>query len=190
MTFTVETFPNEIDKERKIHNEVEKIEIVSMKLKEEYKDYQDLVDFIDYLRASEELFITSRIEQWTGEKLRTELIKNELRLASFNTGINEKVFSMLCEDFKTLAVSVSKLYDATDELLKKYADHPECKEFILYLRDISIVFVEVEKEGISFDEAKDRLFNIRMKVISVGGNPEMGILENIYREFKKTIRNA
>ncbi len=110
-----ENFPDIYEK-KTLSKEIEKVEIVSMKLKKEYKNYQELMDFVDYLRASEELFITSKSEKWTGEKLKEELIKNELHIASFHTGIDEKVFDAIYGDFKSLSAGIGKIYAVTHKL--------------------------------------------------------------------------
>lgn len=190
MSSSFENFTEAYTKEKILQLELEKVEIVSLKLHNEYKDYQELVAFIDYLRSSESIFLMSRAGSWTGEKLKEELIKNELHMASLNAGINEKVFNMIYNDYKVLTKNVGAVYHVAEELLEKFKDHPECKEFIHYLRDITIVFIEVEKEGISFDEAKDRLFKTRMRAISADGKQEIRVLENIYEEFKKGLKTS
>lgn len=187
MASPFENFSSVCSKEKTLQFEMEKIEITSIKLKEEYKDYEELVGFIDYLRASESIFVISKAQNWNGEKLKEELIKNELHVASMNAGVNEEVFNSIYSDFKTLSGNIGKIYDIVEELLKKYADNQACKEFILYLRDISIIFVETEKEGVGIDEAKDRLFMMRMKSLSSEVKMEIRVFENIYAEFKKRL---
>ena len=190
MASPFENFAAVYNKEKMLQMELEKVEIVSIKLRNEYKDYQELVAFIDYLRSSESIFIMSRAGNWTGEKLKEELIKNELHVASLNAGVNEKVFNMIYNDFRVLSKNVNAVYEVAARLMEKYKDSPECVHFINYLRDITVVFIEVEKEGISFDEAKDRLFGIRMRAISADGHPQLSKLEEIYVEFKAGISSA
>lgn len=184
---SLEKFGDVYEKEKTFNKEIEKVEIASMKLKEKYKDYQELVEFIDYLRASEELFIASKSEKWTGEKLKEELIKNELHVAPFHAGIDEKVFDAICGDFKSLSAGIGKIYEVTDKLLEKYAECGECKDLILFIRNISVIFIEVEEKNISFDEAKDRLFMAKIKALSTGGKSELNVLEKIYAEFKEEL---
>lgn len=188
MSSSFENFSEVYNKEKTLQLELEKIEITSIKLKEEYKDYEELVGFIDFLRASESIFMMSKAQRWNGEKLREELIKNELHVASMNAGVNEEVFRSIHDDFKTLSGNIGKIYDTAEELLKKYADNQACKEFILYLRDISIVFIEAKKEAIGIDEAKDRLFMMHMKSLSSEGKTEIRVFEKIYAEFKKGLK--
>ncbi len=188
MPSSLEIFSSVYNKEKTLQLELEKIEITSIKLKEKYKDYEELVDFIDFLRASESIFMMSKAQSWNGEKLKEELIKNELHVASMNAGVNEEVFNSIYNDFKTLSGNIGKIYDTVEELLKKYADNQACREFILYLRDISVVFIEAEKEVMGIDEAKDRLFMMRMKSLSSEGKTEIKVFENIYVEFKKRLK--
>lgn len=181
---SLENFANPYEKEELLQKELEKIEVVSMKLKERYKGYKDLVEFVDYLRSSEEIFLMSKAKRWNAEQLKEELIKNELHLTSVNTGVDESVFQDIHNDFKSVALNVGKLYQVADELLKKYSDD-QYREFILYLRDISLIFVKFQEEKIDIDNARDRLFRVRMKVLSADGNPELGALEKIYEEFRQ-----
>jgi hypothetical protein len=185
MTSSFEKIKITSDKEKMLQLDLEKVEITSIKLKEKYKDYQELVGFVDYIRASESIFLLSKAQNWNAEKLKEGLMKNELHIASMNAGVNEGVFTEIYNDFKTLSGNIGKIYDSAESLLKKYAKDEVCREFILYIRDISIVFVEVRNKEIDFDEAKDRLFNIKMKSLSIDGKHNLGMLEKIYDEFKK-----
>jgi hypothetical protein len=183
-----ENFAEDYNKEKMLQLELEKIEIVSLKMEKEYKDYQELVSFIDYLRSSEQIFVMSRAYRWTGEKLKEELIKKELHVSALNSGINEEVFHAIYGEFKNLSANVGKIYQAAEELLAKHKDCLACCEFINYLRDITILFIEVEKEKVGFDEAKDRIFKIKMKALSATGTVELGKFEKIYEEFKNNLK--
>ncbi len=187
MADPIENFPDRYDKAISLQRELEKIEIVSTKLKEKYKNFSELVVFIDYLRAAEEVFLEAKLKNWNDEQIKSELIKNEIYLMSLDTGVDEKVFRELHDDFQSLYVGVGQVYAVAEKLLEKYKDCSECQNFIHYLCDISLIFAEFRKEGLGLDETKDRLFKARMKVLSVDGQPELSLLEKIYKEFREEL---
>ncbi|MCX6765651.1 MAG: hypothetical protein NT136_01675 [Candidatus Moranbacteria bacterium] len=182
-----ENLSSQYEKEVRMQKEIEKIELISTKLKEKYSPYQELVEFVDYLRSAEEVFIEARVKSWSDDQTKEDLIKKEIYLMSLETGVDDKVFRAIYDDFHSLYASIGQVYSVTEKLLEKYKDCKECQEFIHYLGDISLIFLEAEKEGLALNEAKERLFKARMKVLSVDGQPELGVLEKIYEEFKKEL---
>ncbi len=184
MPSPVENFPDYYDKTIRLQKELEKFEVVSAKLKEKYKSFGELVTFVEYLRATEVVFTEAESQRWNDDQIKSELIKNEIYMMSLDTGVDEKVFRDIHDDFQTLCSGADQVYAVAEKLLEKYKNCPECQNFIYYLRDISLVFIEFRKEGMKLDEAKERLFKARMKVLSIDGQPELSLLEKIYGEFK------
>ncbi len=187
MASPIENFPDHYDKTIRLQRELEKVEIVSAKLEEKYKDFSELATFVEYLRATEVVFMEAKSQSWNDDQIKSELIKNEIYMMSLDTGVDEKVFRDIHDDFQALCSGADQIYAVAEKLLEKNKDCRKCRDFICYLRDISLVFAEFRKEGMSIDEAKERLFKARMKVLSVDGQPELGLLEKIYDEFKKEL---
>lgn len=187
MASPIENFPDHYNKTIRLQRELEKVEVVSAKLKEKYKSFGELATFVEYLRATEVVFMEAKSQSWNDDQIKSELIKNEIYMMSLDTGVDEKVFRDIHDDFQALCLGADQVYAVAEKLLEKYKDCRECQNFIYYLRDISLVFVEFRKEGMGLDEAKERLFKARMKVLSVDGQPELSLLEKIYGEFKANL---
>lgn len=187
MASPIENFPDHYNKTIRLQRELEKVEVVSAKLKEKYKSFGELATFVEYLRATEVVFMEAKSQSWNDDQIKSELIKNEIYMMSLDTGVDEKVFRDIHDDFQALCLGADQVYAVAEKLLEKYKDCRECQNFIYYLRDISLVFVEFRKEGMGLDEAKERLFKARMKVLSVDGQPELSLLEKIYGEFKTNL---
>jgi len=168
--------PSQYEKEVILQKEVEKIEIISTKLKEKYKNFQELV-----------VFIEAKVKNWNDEQIKEQLINKEIYIMSLDTGVDEKVFNDIYDNFQSLYTSIGEIYAVTEKLLEKHKECGECQQFINYLRDVCLIFVEVQKEGLNIGQARDRLFKARMKVLSIDGNPELGVLEKIYDEFRKEL---
>lgn len=187
MASPIENFPDQYDKTIRLQRELEKVEVVSAKLKEKYKNFGELATFVEYLRATEVVFMEAKSQNWNDDQVKSELIKNEICMISLDTGVDEKVFRDIHDDFQALCLGADQIYAVAEKLLEKNKDCRGCQDFIYYLRDISLVFVEFRKEGMSIDEAKERLFKARMKVLSIDGQPELSLLEKIYEEFKTNL---
>lgn len=187
MASPIENFPDHYNKTIRLQKELEKIEVVSVKLKEKYKNFGELATFVEYLRATEVVFMEAKSQNWNDDQIKSELIKNEIYMMSLDTGVDEKVFRDIHDDFQALYLGADQVYAVAEKLLEKNKDCRECQNFIYYLRDISLVFVEFRKEGMGIDEAKERLFKARMKVLSIDGQPELSLLEKIYEEFKTNL---
>lgn len=187
MASPIENFPDHYDKAIRLQRELEKVEVVSAKLKEKYKSFTELATFVEYLRATEVVFMEAKSQNWNDDQIKSELIKNEIYMMSLDTGVDEKVFRDIHDDFQALCLGADQVYAVAEKLLEKNKDCRKCQNFIYYLRDIFLVFAEFRKEGMGLDEAKERLFKARMKVLSIDGQPELSFLEKIYEEFKTNL---
>src|SRR4030042_5737014 len=147
MASPIEKFPDHYDKTILLQKELEKVEVVSAKLKEKYKSFGELAIFVEYLRATEVVFMEAKSQSWNDDQIKRELIKNEIHLMSLDTGVDEKVFQDIHDDFQALCLGADQVYAVAEKLLEKNKGCGECQNFIYYLRDISLVFVEFRKEG-------------------------------------------
>jgi hypothetical protein len=176
-------FEHEVQAER----ELEKIDIVALKMAEKYGEYETLKSFVAYLASMEKVFARSRIYNSSYTTTKDEIIKTEIHLFSTDTGLDEDMLRSIKDDFGLVYLTVSEVYAIAEKLIKKFSNKDGCGEFISSLRDISIVFIEAHKKHFTISEIQDRIYRSRMKTLSADGDPDIILLEKVYAEFKKEL---
>lgn len=171
----------------KIEKEFEKIELVAEKITKKYNEYQSLQSFVSYLKGMEKLFAQAKIFNWNDTRTKEELIKAETHFFSLDSGVDEDIFLTIRDDFGLVYTTVKQVYEATEKLLEKYAACGECKEFIEYMKRISLLFIEAKKENWDTRIIKENLYKYRMKKLSADGDPRLEVLEEVRMEFEKEI---
>ena len=78
-------------------DELEKIDIVALKLKEKYGEYRDFDKFIDYLASMERIFISAKMEKWGAGEVKMAFVDAESYLMSLDSGIDEDIFAKIKE---------------------------------------------------------------------------------------------
>jgi hypothetical protein len=180
-----ENFEAQYEKGIRLQAELEKIEIIAVKLKEKYSGHKEALPFIDYLADTEKVFTTARMMRWSGERLRGELVKSGARNMSLGSQADLDIFNSIGNDFQQAYINVKKIHIIAQEILDKYKDCEECADFIRYVEDILIVLSDLPE--LNINEAKEKIFCARMKVMSASGDPKLSLLEEIYSQFKKKL---
>ena len=176
-------FEHEIQAEQ----ELEKIDIVALKMAEKYGEYETLKSFVSYLASMEKVFARSRIYNSGPMTTKDEIIKTEMHLFSADTGLDEDMLKSIRDDFSSVYLTVSQVYTITEKLIQKFSDEERCCEFISSLRDISLAFIEAHEKHFTISEIQERIYRSRMRALSINGNPDIGLLEKIYTEFKNEL---
>ncbi|EKE16509.1 MAG: hypothetical protein ACD_11C00004G0007 [uncultured bacterium] len=174
----------------KIEKEFEKIELVAEKITEKYKEYQSLQSFVLYLKGMEKVFAQAKLSNWKDTKTKEELIKTEMHFFSMDSGVDEDIFLTIRDDFGMVYTTVKQVYEATEKLLEKYAACAECKEFIEYMKKISLLFIEAKKENWDTQIIKENLYKYRMKKLSADGDPRLEVLEDVRMEFERELSKS
>jgi hypothetical protein len=170
--------------ELELQRELEKVEVAYVKTVERYGDYSDLKSFVGYLCTVEKMFTENKYRNRGFEQGKDEMIKLRIKILAKSTTLSEELLNTIYNYFKKAGQTADKIFAIAKELLEKHKQEPECEDFILYVQDTCINFLNAEKEHLSMDELKDRLIRARMDVISSKGKPELLTLENIYKEFR------
>ena len=168
-----------------IHEKIERTEIIASKLKDRYSSYENTCLFVDYLRATYEIFARAENEKWSAEKTKIEMIEGEIYLMSLQSGVDEKIFKEIYNEFKDMSVSAERVQVIAKKLTEKYKDRHDkfVREFIIYIRDYLLIFSkDWEIEG-SLTDIKEKIIRARMRVLTETCSPNSRILENIYEEF-------
>ena len=175
----------------------ERFDIAEEVLKKKYGDYRETKEFIGFLRNVEEIFAAALKNKWTVEKTQDEMIKSEIYLLSQSSGVDEEVFLHIYEEFKVTSSNVQTIQETADRLLEVHAGdeppHPECREFISFVRDTILLFAKTKAGDTAFDEiieVKQAMIYARMLKIAEDNDPPMEVLQNIFEEFTKAIHNA
>lgn len=185
-----ENFDANYARERELQGKLEKIEVAYVKTVEKYGDYADLISFVEYVRTVEKMFVENNFGKSTLSQNKDELIKIKIKLLAKNSLMDEDVLNILYDYFKKSGQTIDAIYAATEKLLAENKDNLDSQDFILYVRDIFINFLNAEKENIGVDELKTRLIKARMKVLASNGNPDLISLEKIYTDFRSLLDNA
>lgn len=173
--------------EKRPEDELEKIDIVSLKLKEKYKGYKDLDKFIDYLSSMERIFISAKMEKWGAGDVKKAFIDSESYLMSLDSGIDEDLFGSIKDDFQTAYKVLDGIKAIAAKLIEEHGACQGCVDFIEYMRDTLILLSDIS--DVSIDETKDRVLRSRMLLISnYDGQPDLGEMEEVYKEFKTLIK--
>jgi CII-binding regulator of phage lambda lysogenization HflD len=187
-------FESYYDKIMTLDEKLKRITIVSNMLKEKYKDYNETSDFVNFLHAVEEVFAYAEKEQWSVEKTQKEMIESEIYIISRTTGIDEELFRTIRREFKKVSGDIEKIQSTAQVLIQKYdgdAECPVCVDFIRYVRDSLLIFSRTISGDPTVDEtfeAKDQIIQLRMKEMSMDNKPPLLVLQNIYTDFKKALR--
>ena len=161
-----------------------RIQEVAAQLKEKYKQYDETCAFIDFLCSLEGIFLDATQQHWGAAQLHRALVDGEVYLMSQNSGIDEKVFRAILEEFDERATSSKQVQNAAQKLMEKYHDCKPCCVFITYIRDMSIAFVQdTEYAAVSFHARKEELIRARMETIMQQQEVTRETLEEIYKEF-------
>jgi hypothetical protein len=174
-------------KEKQLNAQMERIELAYVRVVEKYGEYADCKSFVEYLRTMEKIFTEAKFRNWDAEKSKDELIKSKIKIMSSISPIGEDTLMAIYDDFKKAEDDIDKIYNIINDLLVRYQDDPECKEFILYVQYLFINFKNAQQEAIDMEMLKERLVKARMEVLSSDGDPDLLTLENIYKEFKTLI---
>ena len=183
-----ENFDAMYARELEVQQELEKVEVAYVKTIERYGDYSDLKNFIEYLKSMEKFFLENKLRNHSFEISKEEMIKIRIEMLSSTCEVGEDVLNEIHNYFKRAGQDVNKIYAIAAELLEKYKDESECQDFIAYVQDIFINFLNAEKEHLSMEDLKDRLVRARMEVLSSKGDPDLLTLEKIYKEFKGLLK--
>jgi hypothetical protein len=179
-----ENFEKEYRQESEIHRRWQRIEDTALIFKRKYEQNSDILEYIDIMRSTEKIFVKGKIKNWSNEQIRGELVRNHIEDMSSIGKIDKAFAQQVYEEFKLSSASAAKVDEVTRILLEKYAERPEYCSFILYLRDVSIAYMQSHEKGESNDAFKDRLIAIRMEVIAGHARVSISELKQIYEEFK------
>ncbi|PID51816.1 MAG: hypothetical protein CR972_05185 [Candidatus Moraniibacteriota bacterium] len=181
-----------------IEDEHKRMDIVCDKLLQKYENYDQTRAFIEYLRSIESVFMNAENGKWSVEKTQDEMIKAEIYLISHETGIDEKVFMEIYEEFQKVNNDVKKTQEIAEQLIERYSnikdciECDDCKKFIVYVRDALLVFSQSIAGSEQFDEIKEvreELIRKRMQIFAQDNRPPLEILEDIYKEFLQEVHN-
>lgn len=173
----------------------ERLDIVTEMLEKKYGEYKETKEFIGFLRNVEEIFASALRNRWTVEKTQDELIKGEIFLLSEISGVEEEVFLHIYEEFTAVSGSVQAVQDVTRRLMDQYAGdtppNPECREFIVFVRDTILLFAKTMAGDTSFDEiieVKKAIIHAHMMAHAEDNEPPLEVLQAIVEEFSAAVR--
>lgn len=173
--------PRNIDIE--LQKEMEKIEWAYARMMEQYGRYEGCKDFIEYLRTMEKVFAESKMRNWNADICKDELIRIKISLLASQSQLPQHVFQTIYNDFISTNKQINDVYSVSSSLLEKY-ENSDCREFIKYIEYVIVHYTENNK---NMEEIIAGLIRARMLVLSSDGNPELVILEKIYKEFNKLL---
>lgn len=173
--------------EKRPEDELEKIEVASLKVKEKYHEYKDFDKFIEYIASMERVFVMAKMEKWGAGDVKKAFIDAESYLMSLDSGIDEDVFKNIKGDFQKAYIVLDAIKTIAADLIKKHSNCSGCIEFIEYMRDTLILLSDIS--DVSIDENKDRILRSRMLLISnYNGEPDLTKMEEAYEDFKNAIK--
>jgi len=172
--------------------ELEKIETVAEKLKENYSQYETLTSFIDHLANTEKIFIMAKSENSDFESIKNSFLNTETYLMSMESGIEEEIFNRIMDDFKNVSDSIASIYMTAGKLKKKYKGKGKCIDFIEYIKKSLITLWNIKKNpeiaDVDIEGEKKIVLDERMRILSADGNPKLEKLKKIYSEFKNNLK--
>jgi hypothetical protein len=178
----------EIGREKKLNAQLEKIELAYVRVVERYGEYADCKAFVEYLRTIEKVFTEAKFRNWDAERSKDELIRSKIKIMSSISPIGEDTLVSIYDDFKKAGADIDKIYNVINGLLEKYQDDADCKEFILYVQYLCINFKNAQNGAMDMEVLKERLVRARMEVLASDGEPDLKVLENIYKEFNDLMK--
>ena len=173
----------EFGREKQLNSQIERIELAYVRVVEKYGEYGDCKSFVEYLRTIEKVFTEAKFRNWDAEKSKDELIKSKIKIMASMSPVGEDTLVSIYDDFKKAGSDIDKIYNIINNLLEKYQNDVECKEFILYVQYLFISFQDAQRDAMDMNNLKERLIKARMEVLASDGNPDLMTLENIYKEF-------
>ncbi|HPN96895.1 MAG TPA: hypothetical protein PLK35_03965 [Candidatus Moranbacteria bacterium] len=185
---TEENFDVVYQREIEIHKKLQNIEIAYAKTVDKYRNHENCLAFLDYLKTTEKVFAEAKMRKWNAEKTKNELIEIEISILSSRSNLPKDFFKSIYEDFLENNKLIGEISEAIQRLLKKYADQPECCEFINYVEAVFIGFENIKRGDASIIDLKSDLIKAKMQVLSCDGDPELKLLEEIYDDFQKLIQ--
>jgi len=180
----MENFDAVYAREMELSSSLEKVETAYVKTVERYGEYADLKSFAEYLCTIEKLFMENNFRKRSFEQSKEDMIKLRIKMLAKTGCLSEDVLNAIYEYFKKAGQTVDKIYEIAKSLLEKYKEDADCRDFIVYIKDTFIHFLNAEKEHLSMNELKERLIKARMEVLSSTGDPDLLTLETIYKEFR------
>lgn len=168
---------------KKPEEEIEKIDVAVLKLKEKYGEYESMRSFIDYLAGMERIFVLARIEKWKASEIKKAFIDAQSHLMSLDSAIDEDIFNHIKDDFQSAYQLVDLIRSVAAKLIAEHSQCQKCISFIEYMRDSLILLSDIS--DVNIDESKDKILRSRMFMI---GGSHLGELETIYGEFKDMLK--
>jgi hypothetical protein len=174
--------PN-VEKEKLMQAELKRIDLAEETLIEKYKEYEELEGFVHYLSSMEKVFVQAKHDQWSSLMLKEQLIKSEVKIFGENSGLGEDVLQLIRRDFIDVCEDIKDAYQTAERLTKRYADSPDCVEFVTYLRDLNLEVLQKAKANCNINELKQQMYAEKIKQLTADGNPSVTMLEQIKNEF-------
>lgn len=171
----------------KIEEAVEKLEKEYEYFKKTGKNYEAVKNFIGFLQKLEESFLEEGGKTWTEKEAGEKIAKWKIDYLKSTVKESAEALDMVYNDFKGLFQLDGNPYEDSEKLLAHYRGCEVCEQLIMYLRNVFSILVELEKEKIAPDKAKDKIYLLEIENFSGSGNIEKSDLERIYREFKTLI---
>jgi hypothetical protein len=173
----------EFGREKQLNSQMEKIELAYVRVVEKYGEYGDCKSFVEYLRTIEKIFTEAKFRNWDADRSKDELIRSKIKIMASISPVGEDTLVSIYEDFKKAGTDIEKIYNVINDLLEKYQEDEECKEFILYVQYLFINFQNAQRDVVGIEILKERLIKARMEVLASDGDPDLMTLESIYKEF-------
>jgi hypothetical protein len=166
---------------------VRMIERIVFDLQKRYEKYEELREFIIYLGATEKIFLGIHFNEKNILSIKKALVENDIEHFSQNSGMDKEILENIHREFQLSKIDIRSLREVADRLMQKYADCLECKNFIIYIRDIYIIFLGGEKKVSSVRNFQENIVLAKMKMLSSDGDPKFSQLEEIYEDFKSHV---
>lgn len=164
------------------------IERVVHDLQKRYEKYEDLIEFIEYLGATEKIFLGIHFDEKNLPSIKKALVESDIERLSKNSGMDKEILKNIHREFQLSKIDIRSLQEVADNLIQKYADCSECKIFILYIKDIYMIFLGGQKEESSVRNFQENIVFAKMKMLSSDGDPELSQLEKVYEDFKNYLK--
>jgi hypothetical protein len=175
--------------EKKPEDELEKIDVVALKLKKKYGEYEDFILFIDYLASMERILVLAKLEKWKPDAIKKAFIEAEAYSMSSNSGIDEDIFITIKNDFQSAYKVLDGIKTIAAKLIRDHAGCSGCIDFIKYMRDTLVLLADIS--NVNIDETKDKILKVRMLLISKNDKgSNLSDLEEVYGKFKRMIKES
>ncbi len=166
---------------------IQMIERVVLDLQKRYEKYEELTEFITYLGATEKIFLGIHFDEKNLPNIKRALVENDIDHFSRRSGMDKEILENIHREFQLSRIDMRSLREVADSLMQKYSECVECKNFILYIRDVYTIFLGGEKKKSSVRNFQENIVLAKMKMLSSDGDPELSQLEKIYEDFKSRV---